>query len=749
MPVIKRKAVYVYLSFLAICCSINFANAEAPAMAQPVAQTGALFLYSVNAFDSSIASFRVDENNSGKLIHNGHWPTDQFPTAVITHPSSRFLYVASKVSDEIDIYQINSRSGRLKLLQGKSVSAGRAPHLFAMAPSGDYLYVALRSGGIAVFTVNNNDGTLTPVPGSPFLAEKRTRSVVVHPGGQFVYASNAHSNSISAYRVNSKTGALIPLPNAPFAAGDKAPMGKFMDPMLDMPSAAGAMPYYVAIDPTGKFLYVTNWNSASVSAFRIDINTGQLSPVNGSPFSSGFNPYVVVVHPSGRYVYVSGYTPNVISGYSIESTSGALTSISNSPYETHGNFPIAIQFDKEGKVAYVSNYKSNNISIFDIDLQTGALSFTDLIQTRSGPRDLSLVAGTNLVAGASQAAGTKKTTDDYPYLYAINSDTDMLMAYKKSPITEKWNKVASVRTGKNPSAIAIHPLSNVVYVANKTSNNISSFQLNTKTQQFMSVKGSPYSVNKSPSAITFDTNGRFLYITNQGSNKMSVFEVNTDSGMLIQTNSTHFSTGPEPLTITIDPSDRYAYVLNTGDNSISLFRYRTADSPLIDNLSRVGGVFQTGDKPVSLTVDSSGRFLYVANKNTKNISAYLVDVQSGFLQSLKGAPFNVQGSPVSLITHPRKSYLYVLNRDPNNIVIYKIDKIKGELQQVQSLLSTVESPTKLEIDTKGNILYLFSRAPGLLQSYAIDKETGRLNPSITGATKIDASEIAIGFSALR
>ena len=142
VPAIKRITVYLYLSLLAIACSASSVNAEVPtvplsviqsfsqqitqSIVKPLIRERATFLYSVNAFDSSIAGFRVDTNNNGKLIHNGHWPTDQFPTAVITHPSGRFLYVASKVLDEIDIYQINPQNGRLKLLQGKSVKAGRA-----------------------------------------------------------------------------------------------------------------------------------------------------------------------------------------------------------------------------------------------------------------------------------------------------------------------------------------------------------------------------------------------------------------------------------------------------------------------------------------------------------------------------------------------------------------------------------------------------------------------------------------------
>ena len=43
----------------------------------------------------------------------------------------------------------------------------------------------------------------------------------------------------------------------------------------------------IAVDPTGKFLYVVNGGSSTVSAYTINASTGALTPVSGSPFDTG------------------------------------------------------------------------------------------------------------------------------------------------------------------------------------------------------------------------------------------------------------------------------------------------------------------------------------------------------------------------------------------------------------------------------------------------------------------------------
>jgi 6-phosphogluconolactonase len=86
-----------------------------------------------------------------------------------------------------------------------------------------------------------------------------------------------------------------------------------------------------AVDPWGRFLYVSNYFDGVFSAYQIAAN-GTLTPVAGSPFLTGPNSGSVVVDPLGRFVYLVNLF-DIVSGYRIAGN-GALTPLPGSPFLT-------------------------------------------------------------------------------------------------------------------------------------------------------------------------------------------------------------------------------------------------------------------------------------------------------------------------------------------------------------------------------------------------------------------------------
>ncbi|MCK7462254.1 MAG: beta-propeller fold lactonase family protein [Sphingobacterium sp.] len=80
---------------------------------------------------------------------------------------------------------------------------------------------------------------------------------------------------------------------------------------LGGPVGTGTEPQSLTVDPAGRRLYVPNLVSRDISAFDIDGGTGLLTPVPGSPFRSAqpppfmLLPWEVAVEPSGRFAYVT------------------------------------------------------------------------------------------------------------------------------------------------------------------------------------------------------------------------------------------------------------------------------------------------------------------------------------------------------------------------------------------------------------------------------------------------------------
>jgi 6-phosphogluconolactonase (cycloisomerase 2 family) len=198
--------------------------------------------------------------------------------------------------------------------------------------NGDFVYTAASgSNQVAGFSFNSVTGALTPIPGSPFPPPadvSHPQSITFDRSGNFGYTANDPTTpgppfgfgNVSAYRVDFSTGLLTFVGN------------------VDAGTAAGG-PVMVAVDPftaasssgPSKFAYVAG---GDVFAFNIVAGTGELSAITGSPFPAGINPKWVAVDPSGKFVYVANHGASSgpvvpdgsVSAYQI-GTDGALTPI--------------------------------------------------------------------------------------------------------------------------------------------------------------------------------------------------------------------------------------------------------------------------------------------------------------------------------------------------------------------------------------------------------------------------------------
>jgi DNA-binding beta-propeller fold protein YncE len=84
-------------------------------------------------------------------------------------------------------------------------------------------------------------------------------------------------------------------------------------------------PGWLAIAPSGDYLYVVNQISGSISAFAIDWKTGSLNAVVSSPFPAGAKPLSIEVDPDGAGLSVAHLEDSALSRFRIERATGALT----------------------------------------------------------------------------------------------------------------------------------------------------------------------------------------------------------------------------------------------------------------------------------------------------------------------------------------------------------------------------------------------------------------------------------------
>jgi 6-phosphogluconolactonase (cycloisomerase 2 family) len=89
------------------------------------------------------------------------------------------------------------------------------------------------------------------------------------------------------------------------------------------------------------------------------------------------------------------------------------------------------------------------------------------------------------------------------------------------------------------------------------------------------------------------------------------------------------------------------YVANvTAGNHVATYSITPASGALT-LLSTAGA----GALPIDLVADPSGQFVYAANYNSNDISAYVVDAGTGALTPVSGSPFAAGGQPHSIAIH--------------------------------------------------------------------------------------------------
>jgi len=83
------------------------------------------------------------------------------------------------------------------------------------------------------------------------------------------------------------------------------------------------------------------------------------------------------------------------------------------------------------------------------------------------------------------------------------------------------------------------------------------------------------------------------------------------------------------MSVAVDPSGKFAYVANLNSNDVSMYTIDVTTGALTSI-----GTIAAGSNPSSVAVDPSGRFAYVANGGSNSVSMYTIDATTGTLTSI-------------------------------------------------------------------------------------------------------------------
>jgi 6-phosphogluconolactonase (cycloisomerase 2 family) len=130
------------------------------------------------------------------------------PRHLVFHPTTNNAYVINELSGAVTGFTYNN--GELKefqSIQADTVGAHASADIH-ISPDGQFLYASNRNkgDGVAIFSINKNDGKLTKVGYQP--TGRHPRNFLITPNGKYLLVACMDSNLIQVFEIDKTTGLL-------------------------------------------------------------------------------------------------------------------------------------------------------------------------------------------------------------------------------------------------------------------------------------------------------------------------------------------------------------------------------------------------------------------------------------------------------------------------------------------------------------------------------------------------------------
>jgi 6-phosphogluconolactonase (cycloisomerase 2 family) len=360
----------------------------------------------------------------------------------------------------------------------------------------DHVYVNDNTTGentVAGYDVNA-DGSLTPLPGSPFhvggaglgAGNASQGSLQLSDDGRYLLAVDAGSNQISVLKIDAD-GSLEPVDGSPVASGGVNPVsiavshdlvfvanqgpdvhvgdtnytGFTLDAggqLQPIPGAtyvlpSDAKPGQVLFNHDGRRLVGTRIGTSEIDSFTVDPHGG-LTVASGSPFAAqaftppqGFGQLGSVFSPkkpdqlfvTDAHTEAGGGAPGLVSSFS-DDAHGGLTPIGSSPVANDGAASCWAEISADGRYLYVVNTGSHTVSTYSIG-HDGSLAFN---HQNTNPA--------NLGGGAEDA----RLSPDGSTLYVVQAGADAVTGFSVGADgTLTFLSTAAGPAGATPTGIVV------------------------------------------------------------------------------------------------------------------------------------------------------------------------------------------------------------------------------------------------------------------------------------------------------
>jgi 6-phosphogluconolactonase len=290
-------------------------------------------------------------------------------------------------------------------------------------------------------------------------------------------------------------------------------------------------PSFITLTPNEKFVYAVHETApqdgkgGDVAAFSFDKGSGSLSFINKQA-SGGDHPCHVETDKTGKWLFVSNYTSGSLSKMPIHED-GSLGQAEVRQYTGSGTHPqrqkgphvhgAAISADNT--FLYVTDLGTDRVLQYLFIPYTGNLFLRDTIKSipGSGPRLL-----------------TFHHKNKYAYLVEELTGTVVFLKYRKGKLEAK-QRISTMVTGDtlppNSAFLQASPDGKFLYASNRGDvNSIAIYSINKKGK--LTSLGHQSTLGRTPRNFSIDPSGNYLLCENQNSDEIVVFRRDKKTGLL-------------------------------------------------------------------------------------------------------------------------------------------------------------------------------------------------------------------------
>ncbi len=313
--------------------------------------------------------------NSSKLSEPTLVAEMEGPGFLAKHPTKPVLYAVGGLSNVqvVAAFAIEGSPEKpsLHLLNSVPIGDGGAAHV-SLDKTGKTLFTAQFGGGsVAVFSVQP-DGMLRERTqlidhqgGAKVVADRQDASHAhwtgVSPDNRFVFVPDLGLDQVVIYKLDAATGKI-----EAHGSGITPP---------------GSGPRHMKFHPNGRWIYVVNELSLTVTVFEYDATLGTMTPrqtIETIPAielerEKAKSCSEIRVHPNGKFVYAANRGHDTITVFAVDQTKGELKLVQreNPRCATPRNFNLT----PDAKWLLAAGQLSNTLGLFSVDSGTGRIVF--------------------------------------------------------------------------------------------------------------------------------------------------------------------------------------------------------------------------------------------------------------------------------------------------------------------------------------------------------------------------------------